>query len=177
MASSPASLTVASHPAAPEKSVVLKQSISINAESLHWEATAEVEVANVPAYQHEFQLSSDLQLEAVQLSQDDVGRLLDWSHDSNRLVLSLAGVGYLARMTRSFMLAELRGFSARLFGLPIDNILASDAVRVLDVRTLPPTGSDHLPVLVRFAIDTSLPEQPASPAVAQGASAARVDAN
>lgn len=92
-------------------------------------------------------------------------------------IATAGGMRVIQGVGPSFMLAELRGFSARLFGLPIDNILASDAVRVLDVRTLPPTGSDHLPVLVRFAIDASLPEQPASPAVAEGAGAPRVDAN
>lgn len=37
-------------------------------------------------------------------------------------------------------------------GLPIDHVLVSDGVRVIDVRRLPPTRSDHLPVLARFTI-------------------------
>lgn len=91
VAASPAALTVASHPASPAKAAILKQSVSINAESLHWEATVEVDVSIVPAYRHVFQLSPGMQLDVVQLSQDEVGRLLDWSHDGDQLVLSLAG--------------------------------------------------------------------------------------
>ena len=40
----------------------------------------------------------------------------------------------------------------RWFGLPLDNVLASDGIAVLGSERLPATGSDHLPVLVRFTL-------------------------
>ena len=49
---------------------------------------------------------------------------------------------------------------ARTVGLPIDNILVSDAVLVNAARTLPPTTSDHLPVLVTFTVETHGPAEP-----------------
>ncbi len=37
-------------------------------------------------------------------------------------------------------------------GLPIDQALMKGDVRVVSARTLPPVGSDHLPVLVEFVV-------------------------
>jgi endonuclease/exonuclease/phosphatase (EEP) superfamily protein YafD len=39
-------------------------------------------------------------------------------------------------------------------GLPIDHVLVSEDVQILSVTRLPPTASDHLPVLVRFRLIT-----------------------
>ncbi|WP_062016436.1 endonuclease/exonuclease/phosphatase family protein [Aureimonas sp. AU4] len=72
----------------------------------------------------------------------------------------------------SFMLADLRRIPAHVFGLPIDNVLASADVRVLEAETLAPTGSDHLPVLVRFSVEAGPSAAPDAPSVA-----ARVNAN
>ena len=42
-------------------------------------------------------------------------------------------------------------------GLPIDNILASPGIDILGVARQPATGSDHLPLLVTFGVDSALP--------------------
>ncbi|MEN3791981.1 endonuclease/exonuclease/phosphatase family protein [Fulvimarina sp. MAC3] len=39
-----------------------------------------------------------------------------------------------------------------VIGLPIDNVLVSSEIKILSTGTLPPTASDHLPVLTRFSI-------------------------
>jgi len=41
---------------------------------------------------------------------------------------------------------------APFFGLPIDNVMTKGAVRLSGVKSLPPMGSDHLPLLVEFRI-------------------------
>jgi endonuclease/exonuclease/phosphatase (EEP) superfamily protein YafD len=40
-------------------------------------------------------------------------------------------------------------------GLPIDNVFAKGDVEMHSIRTLEPTGSDHLPVLVEFSLRSS----------------------
>ncbi|WP_102957795.1 endonuclease/exonuclease/phosphatase family protein [Mangrovicella endophytica] len=52
--------------------------------------------------------------------------------------------------------SALRGW----IGLPIDNVLASQEVRVVAVERLPATGSDHLPVLVTFTVPALPPAEP-----------------
>jgi endonuclease/exonuclease/phosphatase (EEP) superfamily protein YafD len=52
----------------------------------------------------------------------------------------------------TWILSPVPASLARLAGLPIDNVLAKGAVEILSARTLPPEGSDHLPVLVEFSI-------------------------
>ena len=42
---------------------------------------------------------------------------------------------------------------AHWFGLPIDNVLSKDRVRIVDIQTRREVGSDHLPVLVRFTLE------------------------
>lgn len=37
-------------------------------------------------------------------------------------------------------------------GFPIDNVMSKGRVRIVSARTLPPAGSDHLPVLVEFQL-------------------------
>jgi endonuclease/exonuclease/phosphatase (EEP) superfamily protein YafD len=56
---------------------------------------------------------------------------------------------------------------ARWIGLPIDNVLVSDGIEVLGVRTLAPTASDHLPVLVTFTMRFAMPEEPEVQSVAR----------
>jgi endonuclease/exonuclease/phosphatase (EEP) superfamily protein YafD len=78
-------------------------------------------------------------------------------------VATAAGARIVPGIGPSFMLAALPAVPTDLFGLPIDNILASSEIRVVEVRTLAPTSSDHLPVLLRFTIaDDAL--DPAAPA-------------
>ena len=74
-----------------------------------------------------------------------------------------AGARIVQGIGPSFMLAALPAVPADLFGLPIDNILASSEIHVVEVRTLAPTSSDHLPVLLRFTIADGAPD-PAAPA-------------
>lgn len=37
-------------------------------------------------------------------------------------------------------------------GLPIDNAMSKGVVRIVSARTLPPAGSDHLPLLIEFVV-------------------------
>ncbi|NDW03863.1 endonuclease/exonuclease/phosphatase family protein [Jiella pacifica] len=60
----------------------------------------------------------------------------------------------------------------RLVGLPLDNVLASDGVRLVSVATEPATASDHLPILVTFDVP-SASSGGASPARFVGRAAAR----
>ncbi len=80
-----------------------------------------------------------------------------------------AAVRRLARASRTRVLAGigptwiaslLPPSLAATIGLPIDNVLVSDGIEVLDVRTTGPTTSDHLPVLVTFTMRFALPEEP-----------------
>lgn len=48
----------------------------------------------------------------------------------------------------------------RHFGLPIDNVLASDGVEILAVTRPAATTSDHLPVLVTFTLRFARPDEP-----------------
>ncbi|MEM8662680.1 MAG: endonuclease/exonuclease/phosphatase family protein [Pseudomonadota bacterium] len=41
----------------------------------------------------------------------------------------------------------------RWAGLPIDNVLTSPGVRVLSIDTLPPTASDHRPIVMQFSLE------------------------
>ncbi|MEO1103367.1 MAG: endonuclease/exonuclease/phosphatase family protein, partial [Pseudomonadota bacterium] len=43
-------------------------------------------------------------------------------------------------------------WTLRWAGLPIDNVLTSPTITVLDASVLPATMSDHRPILVRFAV-------------------------
>lgn len=59
-----------------------------------------------------------------------------------------------------------------LIGLPLDNVLASDGVRLVSVAAQPATASDHLPILVTFDVPSASPGE-ASPARFVGRAAAR----
>lgn len=72
-----------------------------------------------------------------------------------------AGHGGLDRVTGiggTWMYRLLPAAIAPFAGLPIDNIMHKGRVRVLAAETLEPIGSDHLPILVRFAIDNTASE-------------------
>ena len=58
----------------------------------------------------------------------------------------VAGIG------PTFLPSALPSWLKRFIGLSLDNVLVSGGVRVLEARTLPATGSDHLPVLVRLSV-------------------------
>ncbi|RFC65196.1 AP endonuclease [Fulvimarina endophytica] len=55
----------------------------------------------------------------------------------------------------SFAPRALPDIAKSSVGLLIDNVLVSPDVAVLSAQTLPPVGSDHLPVLVRFTLPGS----------------------
>ncbi|WAP67030.1 endonuclease/exonuclease/phosphatase family protein [Jiella pelagia] len=59
-----------------------------------------------------------------------------------------------------------------LIGLPLDNVLASDGVRLVSVAAQPATASDHLPILVTFDVPAASTGE-ASPARFVGRAAAR----
>lgn len=48
------------------------------------------------------------------------------------------------------------GWFTPWLGLPIDTAMAKGSVRVTSVRTLPATGSDHLPILLKFELEQNL---------------------
>jgi len=50
--------------------------------------------------------------------------------------------------------------AARWIGLPLDHILVSSRISGASVETLGPVGSDHLPLLLRFAIDAAADDGP-----------------
>lgn len=53
----------------------------------------------------------------------------------------------------TWMYKHLPSALAPRLGLPIDNVLAKGRVEVLSVESLPPVGSDHLPLLVKFEVN------------------------
>ena len=67
----------------------------------------------------------------------------------------------------TWMYRRLPASLARYVGLPIDNVLASDGITALATERLAPTASDHLPVLVRFAVAPRPAGQEADGQVAQ----------
>jgi endonuclease/exonuclease/phosphatase (EEP) superfamily protein YafD len=74
-----------------------------------------------------------------------------WSHAVARFAAAgrlqpVAGIG------PTWLHGRLPSRLAPYFGFPIDNVLAKGAVRVISAKTLPPAGSDHLPVLVEFVV-------------------------
>ena len=75
-----------------------------------------------------------------------------------------AAVGRIATETGTRALPQARGtwifkwFPKSLtpwFGLPIDNIMASSEVTVHSAATQRPIGSDHLPILLEFSLDSA----------------------
>ncbi|MEE2951051.1 MAG: endonuclease/exonuclease/phosphatase family protein [Pseudomonadota bacterium] len=58
----------------------------------------------------------------------------------------VAGIG------PTFLPSALPSWLKRFAGLSIDNVLVSEGVSVSEAKTLPATGSDHLPVLIRLFI-------------------------
>ncbi len=55
----------------------------------------------------------------------------------------------------TWMISQVPASLTRFTGLPIDNVLAKGAVTIVSAKTLPPQGSDHLPILVTFIVNPS----------------------
>ncbi len=74
-----------------------------------------------------------------------------WSHSIRRFA-RLGGLTVHGGIGPTWLWEGLPTWLARWIGLPIDNVMSKGAVDILDAKTLPPVGSDHLPVLVRFQV-------------------------
>lgn len=74
-----------------------------------------------------------------------------WSDAVSRFA-RFGGLDVVPGIGPTWILSPVPASLARLAGLPIDNVLAKGSVEILSARTLPPEGSDHLPVLVEFAV-------------------------
>ncbi|KAB0679920.1 endonuclease/exonuclease/phosphatase family protein [Aureimonas leprariae] len=71
-----------------------------------------------------------------------------------------SGTRVLAGIGPTWITDLLPASLARYAGLPIDNVLVSDGVDVLEVERLGAVGSDHLPVLVTFTMRFAVPDEP-----------------
>ena len=74
-----------------------------------------------------------------------------WSHSLQRFA-QLGGLEVRGGVGPTWMWEGLPNTLARWIGFPIDNVLSKGAVRIVEASTLPPAGSDHLPVLVKFQL-------------------------
>jgi endonuclease/exonuclease/phosphatase (EEP) superfamily protein YafD len=75
----------------------------------------------------------------------------DWSA-SVRDIETAGGFSAMPRLGPTWLVRSAPDVLRRWVGLPIDHVLAKPGVVLLDVRRLDDVGSDHLPVLVDFAI-------------------------
>jgi endonuclease/exonuclease/phosphatase (EEP) superfamily protein YafD len=74
-----------------------------------------------------------------------------WSH-AMRKFANHGGLEIVPGIGPSWIASPVPASLARFAGLPIDNVLAKGAVEIVSARTLAPEGSDHLPLLVEFAV-------------------------
>jgi len=67
-----------------------------------------------------------------------------FAHYGGLKILSGIGPTWLHQKFPAWLIAAI--------GFPIDNAMVKGSIAIEDVRTLEPVGSDHLPILIRFAI-------------------------
>ncbi|MEX6505590.1 endonuclease/exonuclease/phosphatase family protein [Jiella sp. M17.18] len=79
-----------------------------------------------------------------------------WSAELHR-VAALTHTQIVPHIGPTWLVQPLTAFLAPYAGLPIDNVLVSHDVDVLDVERQPATSSDHLPLLVTFALPAPEP--------------------
>ena len=130
-------------------------------------ATVEMEIDGVPLVigmahlRWPWPASGPRQIDALQPVLARIGRdaliagdfnSVTWSHGLRRFA-SGADMDIRGGIGGTFMPAFLPSGLAPWLGLPIDNVLHKGAVRIDRVDTLDATGSDHLPLLVRFSIE------------------------
>ncbi|MGB7287072.1 MAG: endonuclease/exonuclease/phosphatase family protein [Salaquimonas sp.] len=77
-----------------------------------------------------------------------------WSHAVNKFA-RFAGMEVATGFGGTWMLNLFPINLASMFGLPIDNVMAKGDVIVKKVETLDAAGSDHLPLLIEFAVKPS----------------------
>lgn len=74
-----------------------------------------------------------------------------WSEGVQRIA-RLSGTRPVAGLRPSWLTPALPGSLRAHIGLPIDHLLVSNGVSVLSARTLPYSGSDHLPIIYVIAL-------------------------
>ena len=82
-----------------------------------------------------------------------------WSASLARYA-DLGGLDIVRGIGPSWFFRPLTAWIAPYAGLPIDNILHSGAIDILDVARERATDSDHLPLLVTFALPTTSGSEP-----------------
>jgi endonuclease/exonuclease/phosphatase (EEP) superfamily protein YafD len=84
-----------------------------------------------------------------------------WSAFLERYAL-LSGTRIVPHVGPTWLPLPLTAWLAPYAGLPIDNILASTDIEIIDVERPAATGSDHLPVIVTFAVPPAPRIEPAA---------------
>lgn len=74
---------------------------------------------------------------------------------------ALSGTRLVPHVGPTWLPRPLTGWLAAYAGLPIDNLLVGDGIEIVKVTRPGATGSDHLPVLLTFAVPHAPPVQPA----------------
>ena len=74
---------------------------------------------------------------------------------------ALSGTRIVPHVGPTWLPRPLTGWLAAHAGLPIDNLLVGDGIEIVKVTRPGATGSDHLPVLLTFAVPHAPPVQPA----------------
>nr|WP_246232816.1 endonuclease/exonuclease/phosphatase family protein [Aurantimonas aggregata] len=74
---------------------------------------------------------------------------------------ALSGTRIVLHVGPTWLPRPLTPWLAPYAGLPIDNFLASEAIEIVGVERQDATGSDHLPVLLTFAVPPAVTVEPA----------------
>ena len=75
-----------------------------------------------------------------------------WSN-SARQFAAAGGLELVPGIGPTWLFTEFKPEFIGWIGFPIDNVAYKGRVRLLQAKSLPPVGSDHLPILVKFQID------------------------
>ena len=77
-----------------------------------------------------------------------------------RTMAANSGTRITAGIGPTWFLKILPPIFARLVGLPLDNVLTSAGIEVIDIHRAEATTSDHLPVLLTFTLPFAHPDEP-----------------
>ncbi|MFO1094652.1 MAG: hypothetical protein U0992_15300 [Planctomycetaceae bacterium] len=164
IATAPTAIPVAASVVQSVRLAALEQSLLVDTEAIRWQATVEVDIPLAPVFSHEFQLSPEVQLESVSLSQDGKELLQDWARHDDQLVLYFRG-GTGRQQIR--LAGTLRADPARV--TPFPTFRLQDATITASELIVQSSASQRLEL---FAADgTALPAGPTVPAEAAGAAA------
>jgi len=83
-------------------------------------------------------------------------------------VSASSGTHLIEGLRPSWLINGTMAHAASWIGLPLDHILVSERISTEMIDTLQPVGSDHLPLLLRFAIDGAGADGPAEQTVLLG---------